>query len=263
LHFFAVIVKTTFFHDRFGVEQFQQLPLNGPNPGWNDPILHSIIYLQVSTISQALIFVTRSRSFFFMERPSLILVSAFMVAQLVATLIAVYANWPFTSLQGCGWSWAGIVWIWNIVWFFPLDLVKFALRAYFDPLQKKVVEETLQSQPSTDEQRTRRRSTIGANTSATPLPSRRSTTASVGSGRSRRDTLAQATAKYYAPHTRNLSTSHHHRNFARMLAGDSNNPVKISADADDLRRFSLVQAHHASKLLGADSGNAKRQTTAV
>ena len=95
--FFAVIVQTTFFHDRFGVQQFVPRPLNGPNPGWNDPILHSIIYLQVSTISQALIFVTRSRKFFFMDRPSLILVTAFAVAQLVATLIAVYANWGFTD----------------------------------------------------------------------------------------------------------------------------------------------------------------------
>jgi H+-transporting ATPase len=95
-----------------------------PNPEWNDPILHSIIYLQVSTISQALIFVTRSRSFFFMERPSIILVVAFGLAQLIATIIAVYANWPFTDIKGCGWSWAGIVWVWNIIWFFPLDLIK-------------------------------------------------------------------------------------------------------------------------------------------
>jgi H+-transporting ATPase len=122
--FFAVIVKTTFFHDKFGVQQFQYRPETDPNPEWNDPILHSIIYLQVSTISQALIFVTRSHGFFFMERPSVILVTAFAIAQLVATLIAVYANWSFTNIQGCGWAWAAIVWVWNILWFFPLDWVK-------------------------------------------------------------------------------------------------------------------------------------------
>jgi H+-transporting ATPase len=94
------------------------------NPGWNDPRLHSIIYLQVSIISQALIFVTRSRGFFFTERPSVILVCAFALAQIIATLIAVYANWSFTNIEGCGWSWAGIVWIWNIVWFLPLDFIK-------------------------------------------------------------------------------------------------------------------------------------------
>lgn len=41
------------------------------------------LYLQVSIVSQALIFVTRSRSWFFVERPGLLLVTAFAVAQLV------------------------------------------------------------------------------------------------------------------------------------------------------------------------------------
>lgn len=46
--------------------------------------LASAIYLQVSTISQALIFVTRSRSWSYVERPGLFLVSAFVIAQLVS-----------------------------------------------------------------------------------------------------------------------------------------------------------------------------------
>lgn len=46
--------------------------------------LASAIYLQVSTISQALIFVTRARSWSFVERPGLLLVLAFAVAQLVS-----------------------------------------------------------------------------------------------------------------------------------------------------------------------------------
>lgn len=45
--------------------------------------LASAIYLQVSTISQALIFVTRSRSWSYVERPGLLLVVAFVIAQLV------------------------------------------------------------------------------------------------------------------------------------------------------------------------------------
>ena len=45
--------------------------------------LASAVYLQVSIISQALIFVTRSRSWSFVERPGLLLVAAFIVAQLV------------------------------------------------------------------------------------------------------------------------------------------------------------------------------------
>lgn len=45
--------------------------------------LMAALYLQVSIISQALIFVTRSRSWSFMERPGLLLVGAFIIAQLV------------------------------------------------------------------------------------------------------------------------------------------------------------------------------------
>jgi H+-transporting ATPase len=45
------------------------------------------VYLQVSIISQALIFVTRSRSWSFVERPGLLLMFAFVAAQLVRFFI--------------------------------------------------------------------------------------------------------------------------------------------------------------------------------
>lgn len=48
--------------------------------------LGSAVYLQVSTISQALIFVTRSRGWSYTERPGLLLVIAFIIAQLVLAL---------------------------------------------------------------------------------------------------------------------------------------------------------------------------------
>ncbi|KAJ6956813.1 hypothetical protein NC653_038886 [Populus alba x Populus x berolinensis] len=79
------------------------------------------LYLQVSIVSQALIFVTRSRSWSFVERPGLLLVSAFVVAQLIATLIAVYANWGFAHIKGCGWGWAGVIWLFSLVTYLPLD----------------------------------------------------------------------------------------------------------------------------------------------
>lgn len=47
-------------------------------------MLSAALYLQVSIISQALIFVTRSRSWSFVERPGVMLVGAFLVAQLVS-----------------------------------------------------------------------------------------------------------------------------------------------------------------------------------
>lgn len=52
----------------------------------------SALYLQVSIVSQALIFVTRSRSWSFVERPGLLLVTAFLLAQLVSNRAAFELN---------------------------------------------------------------------------------------------------------------------------------------------------------------------------
>ncbi|KAF9616210.1 hypothetical protein IFM89_028986 [Coptis chinensis] len=57
----------------------------------NDREMMASLYLQVSIVSQALIFVTRSRSWPFVEHPGLLLMGVFLASQLVATLIAVYA----------------------------------------------------------------------------------------------------------------------------------------------------------------------------
>ncbi|PWA44897.1 P-type ATPase [Artemisia annua] len=120
--FFWAAYETNFFPRVFGVASLQK--------GARDDFrkLASAIYLQVSTISQALIFVTRSRSWSFLERPGYLLFSAFLVAQLIATLIAVYANWGFAAIEGIGWGWAGVIWLYNIVFYIPLDLIKFFIR---------------------------------------------------------------------------------------------------------------------------------------
>ncbi|RWW70616.1 hypothetical protein BHE74_00021687 [Ensete ventricosum] len=86
------------------------------------------LYLQVSIISQALIFVTRSRGWFFLDRPGLLLCGAFVIAQLIATVVAVYANWSFARIKGCGWGWAGVIWLYSLISFIPLDWIKFAIR---------------------------------------------------------------------------------------------------------------------------------------
>lgn len=119
----VVILETTFFQDKFGVS-LETFPVEA-----NDRQLHMVIYLQVAIISQALIFVTRSHGFFFMERPSAALFFAFCLAQLVSSIIAAYGNWGFTNIQAISGGWIGIVWIWDIVWFLPLDWIKFAMKA--------------------------------------------------------------------------------------------------------------------------------------
>lgn len=115
----VVIIETTFFQDRFGVDRMN---------GVNDRKLHMIVYLQVAQISQALIFITRSHGFFFMERPSFALFGAFCLAQLISSIIAAYGNWGFSEVEAISGGWIGIVWIWNIVWFIPMDIIKFAVK---------------------------------------------------------------------------------------------------------------------------------------
>ncbi|CAD6259241.1 unnamed protein product [Miscanthus lutarioriparius] len=116
--FFWAMHKTDFFSDKFGVRSIRD----------SEHEMMSALYLQVSIVSQALIFVTRSRSWSFVERPGLLLVTAFLLAQLVATFLAVYANWGFARIKGIGWGWAGVVWLYSIVFYFPLDLIKFFIR---------------------------------------------------------------------------------------------------------------------------------------
>ncbi|THU52117.1 hypothetical protein C4D60_Mb10t00630 [Musa balbisiana] len=116
--FFWAMKETDFFSDKFHVRSLRE----------RDHEMMAALYLQVSIISQALIFVTRSRSWSFLERPGLLLCGAFVVAQLVATLIAVYANWGFAKIKGCGWGWAGIIWLYSFITFIPLDWIKFAIR---------------------------------------------------------------------------------------------------------------------------------------
>ncbi|XP_023516785.1 ATPase 8, plasma membrane-type [Cucurbita pepo subsp. pepo] len=115
--FFWLANETVFFPNTFGVK-----PLRGIAE------MNSALYLQVSIISQALIFVTRSRSWSFVECPGFLLVIAFLAAQLVATLIAVYSEWDFARIKGIGWGWAGAIWLFSIVTYFPLDVLKFAIR---------------------------------------------------------------------------------------------------------------------------------------
>ncbi|RVX05164.1 ATPase 8, plasma membrane-type [Vitis vinifera] len=81
------------------------------------------LYLQVSIVSQALIFVTRSQSWSFVERPGLLLVGAFIAAQLPCIQAG-----ALLGLKALGWGWAGAIWLFSIITYFPLDILKFIIR---------------------------------------------------------------------------------------------------------------------------------------
>ncbi|KAF9169082.1 plasma membrane H+-ATPase [Mortierella sp. AD011] len=202
LVFYKVAVHTSFFQN-MGVGHF-----NGPN----DFKLHSVIYLQVSTLSQALIFVTRSQGLSYVERPSLILACAFVLAQLIATFIAVYANWGFTQIEGCGWGWAAVVWVWNIIWYIPMDFIKFILQFIFRP--------SLKSANETHQDLTLART--------------------------------RSTRSFYSTHFDQYTNQP--RNFARknsvggVVTADGKS---LGVSANEMRRFSTIQAAQASSALGA------------
>ncbi|KAM3578707.1 hypothetical protein VKS41_008907 [Umbelopsis sp. WA50703] len=194
----TIRVGTSFFQ-RWGVS-----PVSDPN----DYMIHSVVYLQVSTISQALIFVTRSHSFYFLERPSWQLMCAFVIAQLAVTFIAVYANWRFTNIEGCGWAWAGIAWIWNIVWFVPLDFLKFGLQRIFKPHKP----EAAKIQQDHMKHGNRSNSVFSSSTSA----------------------------RYYPNRTRVFHALQHTCNFGMRLLGLNK---KLSMEPSEMRRFSSVQVY--------------------
>ncbi|CAI0419357.1 unnamed protein product [Linum tenue] len=116
--FYWIVVHTSFFETHFHVSSISS----------NTEKVSSALYLQVSIISQALIFVTRSRYWSFLERPGILLVCAFLVAQLVATLIAVYVHLSFANISGIGWKWAGVVWLYCLIFYVPLDIIKLTVR---------------------------------------------------------------------------------------------------------------------------------------
>ncbi|KAG7946127.1 hypothetical protein I3843_14G022800 [Carya illinoinensis] len=111
--FFGVAFKTDFFKEKFNVEDISAKEK-----------MASAVYLQVSIISQALIFVTRSRGWSFMERPGFL---SFVLAQL-PTVISATANWRFAGIKSIGWGWTSIIWLYSIVTYFLLNPLKFAVR---------------------------------------------------------------------------------------------------------------------------------------
>jgi len=201
-----VIIETNFFEDKFGVT------LSSKDP--NAPDIHMIIYLQVAVISQALIFVTRSHGFFFMERPSTALLGAFCIAQLISSLIAAFGNLQFTDIAPISGGWIGIVWVWNLVWFMPLDLVKFAMKATVIKFLR--------------ERRERQMSQEGVPAGDVPLTRTQSRAASV------HESLYSNRVNFI-------------RRAARKVGFGQGQTVKMSHG--ELQRFASIQAHHTGQTL--------------
>jgi len=101
-------------------------------PFINDDQMRGMIYLQVSISGLATIFVSRSQGFSYQERPGAMMSIAFCISQLAATFIGVYGfngypNNGRTNFDGCGWAYALAVWIWCLIWYIPMDFIKFGV----------------------------------------------------------------------------------------------------------------------------------------
>ncbi|KAJ1439518.1 P-type ATPase [Sesbania bispinosa] len=124
---YLALMTVLFFWNHFGVRHFRATT-NDPVTDEMKQMLASAVYLQVSTISQALIFVTRSRGWSYTERPGVLLVIAFVIAQLVATVISATATWKIAGIRSIGWGWTGVIWLFNTITYVFLDPLKFAVR---------------------------------------------------------------------------------------------------------------------------------------
>jgi len=127
---FHLAVYTTTFHDWFGLPILSYTDARG------------LLYLQVSASGLATVFVTRTQGFSWLvwrERPGLLPVCAFCIAQTAATFLGAYGfqyvlNKAFpedssVDFEGCGWWYVLVGWIWFIIWWPFMDILKIITRA--------------------------------------------------------------------------------------------------------------------------------------
>ncbi|KAJ7950803.1 Plasma membrane ATPase [Quillaja saponaria] len=67
------------------------------------------------------------RSWSFLERPGLLLVTSFITAQLIATVISASETWKLAGIRSIGWGWTGVIWLYSIATYLLLDPIKFAV----------------------------------------------------------------------------------------------------------------------------------------
>jgi len=111
---FEVATNTMFFQDKFGLATLGYAELSG------------LIYVQLSTGGLATIFITRSHTFSFLDRPGLAVIIAFIIAQVIASVLGAYGLGPsqYDGFGGAGWGYVLVGWVWSIIWYLPMDCAK-------------------------------------------------------------------------------------------------------------------------------------------
>jgi H+-transporting ATPase len=91
--------------------------------------IQTLMYLMLSVAGHLTIFLARTRGAFWSISPAPILWLAVLGTQIIATLIAVYGLF----MAPLGWGWAGVVWVYALIWFLVSDRVKLLAYRVFDP----------------------------------------------------------------------------------------------------------------------------------
>jgi H+-transporting ATPase len=89
--------------------------------------LRTLVYLNLSIGGHLTVFVARTRGRFWSISPASILVFAVLGTQIIATLIAVYGF----LMSPLGWTYAGLVWAYCLIFFLIQDQVKLAAYRIF------------------------------------------------------------------------------------------------------------------------------------
>ncbi len=93
------------------------------------PRLQTLMYLMLSVAGHLTIFLTRTRGPFWSIRPARVLWMAVLGTQAIATFIAVYGLF----MTPIGWTWAGFVWGYALLWFLVSDRIKLLAYRVLDP----------------------------------------------------------------------------------------------------------------------------------
>uniref|UniRef100_A0A803M5K2 Cation-transporting P-type ATPase N-terminal domain-containing protein n=1 Tax=Chenopodium quinoa TaxID=63459 RepID=A0A803M5K2_CHEQI len=116
IFFFWIAFEKDFFQRVFGVTSLMEAAHSSDYRK-----LASAIYLQVSISIHGLVLVTQSRRWSNPVVDTCFLLMCLCV-KLLATVIAVYADWSI--IQGIGWGWAGVIWLYDIIFYVPLIVIR-------------------------------------------------------------------------------------------------------------------------------------------
>jgi hypothetical protein len=102
-------------------KQTKQIDLNDGRHANIWDVRSSATYVQISIAVELLIFSCRTTGWFFMDMPSVGLISGVMIANVIVSLCAVYGVIVTPRLD---WNWVGNIWVYNIFCLVIIDTVK-------------------------------------------------------------------------------------------------------------------------------------------